>query len=505
MPHLLSKSTYLSGKQCEKKLYLYKKHRELATPRSKSEKAIMQQGTSMGEVAQLLLSNGKDASPEKYWDYGPSIAQTKAWIEAVEATIYEASFSAHQVMAALDILHHKNGKRIAIEVKSSTSVKDYHLDDAALQYWVMKEAGYTPDVFYIMHIDNSYLREGKIKVAKLFHLEDVTPQLLEKQAEIPGKIKELKAVLQQDEIPEKAIGPHCTDPFVCEFMEHCWKHVPDDSVFELARIGKRAWEYYDQGILKLEDLPETDPFNEFQQLQIRGAREGVKEIRRKEIMEFLDRFHYPLYFFDFETINPALPPYDGCRPYQQLGVQYSLHILKEDGSLEHRECLPKSDSDPRKELIEQMLIDLSSSAVTSTPLSLTAVEGSIVAYNMGFEKGVIASLAEAFPEYRAPLNALLDRFVDLLIPFRNGWYYTPEMKGSASIKSVLPALFPNEKSLSYDSLRISNGGDASVYLQAYFEGRIKKADEDKVQEDLLAYCKLDTLAMVKIYQKLRLL
>lgn len=490
--HLLSKSTFLSGKQCEKKLYLYKKHRELARARTESEEAIMAQGTSMGELAQLVFPNGKDATPEYYWNYAPSIEQTKAWIDADETTIYEAAFQAHQVMAALDILHHKDGKRIAIEVKSSTAVKEYHLDDAALQYWVMKEAGFAPDSFYIMHIDTTYVKEGKIKLRKFFHLEDVTEEVLARQATVAEVVPKLKAVLAQDEIPKKEIGPHCSDPFSCEFMEHCWQHIPENSVFELSRIGKKALDYYEKGIVSIADLPEEDSFSDYQTLQIEGVKKGNEKIENLPISEFLNSWEYPLYFFDFETINPALPLYDGSRPYQQLGVQYSLHKLEKDGSIIHTECLPDNDGDPRIALVKQMIDDLGKS-------------GSIVAYNMGFEKGVIKSLAESFPEYAEQLNALIDRFVDLLIPFQKGWYYSPAMKGSASIKSVLPALFPNDSDLDYKSLRIGNGGDASVYLQAYYEGRVKESDVESLRKDLLAYCKLDTLAMVKIYQKLMLL
>ena len=445
----------------------------------------------MGQLAQMVFPNGKDATPEQYWNYAPAIAQTKAWIEAGEPTIYEAAFQANGVMAALDILHHKNGERIAMEVKSSTSVKEYHLNDAALQYWVMEQAGFRPDRFYIMHINNQYVREGKIKIPKLFHWEEVTEEVIARQASIATKVQELKDVLQAKEIPEVEIGPHCADPFACEFAAHCWQHVPENSVFELSNIRKKkAWDYYQQGILAIEDLPEEGNFSDYQQLQIAGVKQGKQQIKKEEIQQFLAEWQFPLYFFDFETINPALPPFDGCRPYGQTGVQYSLHILKEDGSLIHSEFLAQAGKEPRENLVKQMLQELGTS-------------GSIVAYNMGFEKGVIQTLANIFPQYQTELEALLPRFVDLMIPFQQGWYYLPEMKGSASIKAVLPALFPNDKELNYTSLSIGNGGDASVYLQAMIENRVKKENLPALREDLLAYCKLDTLAMVKIWEVLK--
>ena len=169
-------------------------------------------------------------------------------------------------MAALDILHHKNGERIAMEVKSSTSVKEYYLNDAALQYWVMEQTGFKPDRFFIMHINNQYVREGKIKIPKLFHWEEVTEEVIARQAGIAPKVQELKEVLQAKEIPEVKIGPHSSDPFPCEFAAHCWQHVPENSVFELSRIGKKAWDYYAQGILTIEDLPEEGNFSDYQKI-----------------------------------------------------------------------------------------------------------------------------------------------------------------------------------------------------------------------------------------------
>lgn len=392
-------------------------------------------------------------------------------------------------MAALDILIHKNGERIALEVKSSTGVKEYHLNDAALQFWVMEQVGFKPDRFFIMHINNQYVREGKIKVRKLFRWEDVTEEVLARQKDIAVQVQELKEVLQATEVPQVDIGAHCSEPFACEFAAHCWQHIPENSIFEVSGLGKKAWNYYEQGILAIQDLPEEESFSTLQQLQIAGIKKGQRVVEKKEIQKFLGDWQFPLYFFDFETINPALPTYDGCRPYEQLGVQYSLHVLTKEGSLTHSEFLAQAGEDPRKAIVEKILQEFGNS-------------GSIVAYNMSFEKRVIQSLANTFPEYQTQLEALLDRFVDLMIPFQKGWYYLPEMQGSYSIKAVLPALFPNDKTLDYTELSIGNGSNASAYLQAMLENRINKEELTVLRKELLAYCKLDTLAMVKILELL---
>lgn len=489
--HKLSKSRYIAGKQCAKKLYLGKYHRELATPISAGQQALFTQGDQVGAWALKRFPNGKDATPETYYNYGRSIEQTKQWIEDDESVIYEATFFHDEVMAALDIFVQQDGKKIAIEVKSSTKVHDYHLDDGALQYWVMNNAGYAPDVFYLMHINNQYVRDGQIDPEQLFHMEDITEQVLLKQNEVALKLQELKQVLAQKETPKVEIGTHCRNPFECEFKEHCWKHIPENSVFDISRISSKAWNYVDRGIYGIKDIPEGDYFSERQQIQIDGVKHNNSFIDKGAIKSFLDEWQYPLYFFDFETIGPAIPVYDGTSPYKQYAVQYSLHVLNDKKSeLTHTEYLPDFDQDPREELIIRMIEELETF-------------GSIVTYNMGFEKGKIKQLAADFPQYEKQLMAINDRIVDLLIPFRRAWYYTPEMKGSASIKAVLPSLCSYDPDLDYKSLGISNGGDASTILKALAERTVLPKKIESIRKDLLAYCKLDTLAMVKIWEVLK--
>ena len=444
----------------------------------------------MGELAQQVFEGGKDATPQSYYDFKASVDHTRQWIEAGEKVIYEAAFVHDQVLAALDILVRRNGEIHAIEVKSSTSVRNYHLTDASLQYCVMSNAGCVPDRFFLMHINNQYVREGELEPEKLFHLEDITTQVLEKQEEIPVRLAAMKASLNAPEPPAVDIGSHCANPFPCDFRGHCWEHVPADSVFTLYRLqAERKWEYYDQNIYAIKDLPEGDKFTTKQLLQIRGVKEGAEHINKKRISRWLSQFHYPLYFFDFETINPGIPLYNNSRPYQQMPVQYSLHIVHTPGAEpRHVEYLAGFEGDPREKIINRMISDLGE-------------QGDIIAYSIGFEKGKIKALAMEFPQYASQLEALRKRFVDLAKPFQRGWYYTPEMKGRYSIKYVFPALIKNEK-LSYSALAISNGGDASTYLQALAEGRVKPENIKQVRKDLLEYCKLDTLAMVEIWKHL---
>lgn len=492
MSKVISKSRFVSGIQCSKKLYFDIFRKDLKPIISEQQELLFSTGHEIGELAQKAFPNGKDASPENYYDFSKSIQETKDWINSDVKTIYEAAFSANGVLAALDILHQTENERWAIEVKSSSEVKKYHLTDASLQYWVMDKSGFKPDKFFLMHINTAYVKDGIINPNELFTLADITNEVIGNQLWVEENLENLKNILSEKEEPVVEIGKHCSSPFECDYKHHCWKHIPEQSVFSLYSPRGLEWGLYEQGIYKIVDIPESISLNHRQSLQVNGQKEPSVYIDKNNIGKFLGDWNYPLYFFDFETIFPALPVLNGTRPFQQVPFQYSLHIVEETGSdYLHKEFLanPKDfdgvSIDPRKKLIEQMKLDFGSI-------------GSIVAYNATFEINRLKELAIAFPKDATFIDGIISRFVDLLIPFRNAWYYHPEMGGSASIKSVLPAIAPK---FSYSDLKISNGGDASnVFLNMITNKFI--GDENQVRESLKKYCERDTLGMVIIWEEL---
>ena len=481
--HILSKSTFMKGCQCPKALWLYKHKPELRTEVSDQQQTIFDQGTNVGKLAEQLFPKGVDARPENTFAYQQSVVDTQKYILEGHKVIYEAAFQYDQVLAALDILVCNRGRWKAYEVKSSTSVSDAILQDAALQYYVITQSGLPLVDFSIVYINNEYVREGDLDVQELFVIESVLEQILELQPMIAAKIPELKRVAKLAEVPKRDIGPHCSDPYGCDFMEHCWQHIPEDSVFDLRGHsgGSRAFELYEQGILLLNDIPDDFKLNTSQQIQVTAHKTGEPVIE-----EFLDQIEYPLYFMDFETFQSAVPEYDGTRPYQQIPFQYSVHRLDaQEAELVHFEWLGESGTDPRKDFIENLL-------------GVMGNTGSVVTYNSSFEKGRLCELAIRFPRKAKTIESLQERIIDLMSPFRSKHYYLPIMKGSYSIKQVLPALVPE---LSYDDLEIGNGGLASfTYYQLQYEKEV--AVVEKTREALLRYCELDTLAMAKILEKL---
>ena len=484
----LSKSTFIRGLQCEKSLYLYKHHYKLKDPTPASVQAVFDQGTNIGLLAQSLFPNGVDASPENHFKMVESVGKTREFISQGQTIIYEATFLYNDILAALDILvKYDNGWK-AYEVKSSTKVSETYVKDAAIQYYTITNSGIDLKDISIVHINNQFTKDGELDLHKLFRIESVYDQVLDYLPRIPNEIRRLKNVIESPDIPQVDIGPHCSDPYDCDFKGTCWKHIPEYSVFNISRLNKnKKFDLYNQGVLSLHDvdISQTD-LNPNQVLQVQSEISGSNHIEIDNIRNFTSGLNYPLYFLDFETIGPAVPIYNGSRPYQQLVFQYSLHMRETSTSeIEHREYLADHKSDPRIEFIKRLIEDCGTT-------------GDILVYNIGFEKGKLKDLKGLFPQYTIELDNIISRLKDLMLPFQMKWYYTPEMKGSYSIKAVLPALVPD---LSYQNLEIKEGGAASNTFLSMVSGTFN-GDYKKTRKDLLAYCKLDTFAMVKILERL---
>lgn len=437
----------------------------------------------MGLLARELFPGGRDASPPDHFQYAGSVRQTQEWIEAGETVIYEAAFQHDRVLAALDILVRHRGRWYGYEVKSSTEVKDYQVNDAALQWHVITGAGLPLQDISIIHINKDYLRRGKLNLSRLFTITSVKKQVLALQPEIPGRIHALKALLLREREPDVDIGPHCSDPFDCEFMGHCWKHVSSPSVFDLVRLpATKKFDLYYQGILRYEDLPDGYRLTATQQLQVRTHLADTPHVEPEKIRDWLRGLKYPLYFMDFETFMPAVPLYERSRPYQHIPFQFSLHRVEMPGAgPTHVSFLGTPETDPRPEFIRRLL-------------KAVGTRGSVLVYNKAFEATRLRELQALYPDLKDPIESLLALLADLMEPFQNRWYYLPSMNGSYSIKDVLPALVPE---LSYDHLEIGEGGTA----MAAFEGLLKITDknqQERIRRSLEEYCRLDTLAMIKI-------
>jgi hypothetical protein len=448
MRPLLSKTTYMYGLQCPKRLFLNKFHKDLANPEDEVTQSIFQTGTDVGELAQQLFPNGLNAQGDEEWHSEITVKRT-AELLLTHDVIYEAAFIYNEVICAVDILVKKGNKFYAYEVKSTTKVKPQHIEDAALQYYVLKNCGLKIADFSIVHFDTSYVKIGAINIPELFESTSVFENINEKQKAIKKNIEAMKLLLLQNEMPSVEMGEQCNTPYDCNFSNYCSSLLPSVEILDV--------------ILDNTITVENDSWNDF-----------VSEIQ------------YPIYYFDFETVMYAVPVFDYSRPYQQIPFQYSLHVQNEPGEIpSHFEYLGNGKDDPRESLIIQLIEEL-------------GIFGSIIVWNVSFEKGVLKKLAIDFPQYAFEINAIIERLVDLMPPFRpNRTVYSEAFEGRWSIKKVLPIVVPE---LSYGDLNIQEGGTAS-----FMYGKmdcLSKKEKVQLRKDLLDYCCLDTLAMVKIFDNI---
>jgi hypothetical protein len=488
--HLLSKSSFIKGLQCEKHLYLYKYHYDEMDELSDMQKAIFKRGTNVGELAHKLFPGGTIAAQGDPPKYELAIKRTKELINGDAQIIYEAAFMFNEVLSIADILVMEKGGAKVYEVKSSTSISETYINDAALQYYVISNLGIRVKDFSIIYINNQYIRKGELDLEELFTTESVLELILPLQKLVKENVDRFKKVILKKNMPDIEIGEHCYNPYTCGFFNYCRKHIPEESIFDFSGMHlAKKYELYRNGIIRLDDVPEDYSLNKNNRLQLDVHRNGNPLIDKKAIKNFLSDLNYPLYFMDFETFQPAVPLFDNSKPYQQIPFQYAVFLKKNKSSdAEHFEFLSEPGEDPRKKFIESLLI-------------VTRGKGDVLVYNKTFEITRLNEIARDHSEYSDEIEKLISRIKDLMVPFQKKYYYAPEMKGSYSIKAVLPALVPE---LSYANLEINEGGLASIAYESL------QAETDlmfiaEIKQQLLEYCKLDTLGMVRILEKLEAL
>ena len=536
----LSKSRYTAFCQCPKNLWL-KVYKPNEATIDAGLQARFAQGNVVGDLAMGLFGDFKEAHAEKAdgsLDLSKMVEQTRQWMEEGVENICEASFICEGGYCAVDILRKTTGGWAIYEVKS-TSFPEFngqeaklekYAPDIAYQKWVLEQCGVCVTGTYLVCLNSDYVRHGELDIQQLFVINDMKEMVDNEYLKVQARVSQAMKVINNEQEPDIDLSECCMKPYGCAFRNYCMlQHgVPIPSVFDVyggkGKGGftfKKKLDCYHQGLITFEDLRSTD-IGPIQNMQIEAALTGKEFINPEGIRNFLDQLSYPLYFLDFETMQDAVPQYDGAKVYAQITFQYSLHIKEnESASYKHREFLAPSDgSDPRRALAEQLCRDIPKDVCT-------------LAYNKMFECGRIRELAALYPDLAPHLLNIADNIKDLIDPFRAGDYYVPAMGGSFSIKSVLPALFPGDSELDYHNLdkRCQNGGDAmnifprlqqleqSLPKQGMLsqDGKLLMVDSlmplseqirileeiNTSRQALLNYCKLDTWAMVKVWEKLR--
>jgi len=474
---ILSKSAYMKGQQCQRLLWFA--DRKQLPEVSLADQHKFDQGHDFEKYVYLLFPKAVDLSGTRGKE---NIEKTQEAIKN-KKTIFEAGVQFEDLFVRSDIFEPVGDKWNLYEIKSTTEVKKQHIPDLAFQKYVLEKAGFKINKCFVIFLNKEYVKKGKIDAKKLICKEDVTEKV-GMIDDIEENSQEYLETIKDECEPPIKITVNCNKPYPCALKEHCWGTLPTNNVLHLTN-WRQYWKFFHSGIIDMKEIPKTEKLNSKDE-NIKKAHLSCKIVVDKEaIKHFMNTLKFPLYHFDFETFDTAVPIYDKSRPYQKIPFQYSLHIQHENGKLEHFEYLADGKEDPRLKLLEQLKGEIEG-------------KGSVVVFNKSFEVMVLSKLAEDFPEHAEWVNKVLGRIVDLAVPFQNFHYYCPTQKGKYSIKKVLPAITGK----GYENLEINNGGDASIM---YFNSHIKNKEEvhDKLRQDLLNYCGLDTEGMVWIVDELK--
>ena len=485
----LTKSRVVAGCQCPKRLWFQVHEPELAADPEAAAEAILQQGQEVGLLARQLFPGGVEVSSEGGLDQ--AIRMTRELIANREVpAIYEATFENAGVLVRVDVLQRRRDKRWRlIEVKSSTDLREdaFNLEDVGIQYRVLRRSGLNVKSACLAHVNRNYVFEGgDIDVRRFFRIRNLTRRIDKLQHDLTFRLRAFFSVLNQPKAPNLPTGPHCTNPVTCEFFDRCNLPRPTNHVGFLPRIHASAVEeLMEMGVESIRDIPEDFPLNERQRRAAACVQKGEPWFS-EELGKELRSLKYPLFFMDFETVNPCVPRFKNMRPYDQLPFQWSVHVQRQpNAEVEHHEFLATDTTDPRSEFITSLCAALGKS-------------GSIVVYHQPFEEQRLSELAAWLPEFAGRIKKIQARLWDLLPLIRNCVYH-PAFAGSYSLKSVLPALVPE---MSYAGMAVANGQDAGLAWQSLVRGGLDQVERDRIRKALLDYCGLDTLAMVKLLDKL---
>jgi hypothetical protein len=481
----ISKTLFIEGMRCLKLLWYRINRPTLAAPLEEKVKYLFQTGHKVEEYAHKLFLGGVLIGNGQRGPFKELLAETEHEIHGSAPFIFEATAANNNMYCRADVLERLNSNRWNLaEIKSCTKLKPEHVYDVAFQCECLRNVDRTVEKAYLLHIDNQYVRQGEIEPSGLMRIEEITSEVMAEIPNIPHRVTAMIKMINKPEPPKVSIGSRCRSPSVCPFAGLCFHDIPESSIFELPYASSRVLaSLLKQGISRLVDIPDDFQLSPRQSAQVRSAKTGRPVFMRGEINNFINRIYFPLHYLDTETGSFCIPPWNGASPYRKVVYQFSLHVQeKKNGFLHHYEYLPENTDDPQRRVIEELISHIGD-------------HGSILAWNASFEKSVLQGLADRFPEFADQINSILNRVVDLIVPFRSGAYSDYRFRGSASIKKVLPVLVPV---LSYSGMPISAADDSSLAYQKYIEGQMTQEEWTVLRPAMLAYCELDTQAMVRI-------
>ncbi len=479
-------------------LWLRKYEKDKLPPIDENTQVIFSAGHKFESYAEKLFPKAIKLGFKDYEQYKTLPTRTNTALEKGAQTILQGRFEADGITCIIDILARvENNTFDLIEIKSSNRVKPEHEYDLAFQSTVLEKCGLNIRNTAILLVNSDYVRDGDIEPEKIITKTDVTGAIKQLKDTTLEQINKAFAVLAQGAIPDisaryvNQVGVPKTSWFK-EWLE-IYKHLkpeldPYNVYFLSYPNAEQIAQLEDNGIELIKDVPDKAALRAKQLAQIKTTRENKRIIKKGEIKEFIDTFTYPLYFLDYETLSSVIPAFDGYQPWKDYPFQCSLHILESPhAEPKHEEYLHRDKSDPIPELLKKLKADIGST-------------GTILTWNMSYEKSCNDRMAKLYPESKEFLDDLDQRINDLMMPFSEMWFVDKDFHGSASLKNVLPVLVPE---LSHEELEITDGLKARrMWTQTVLEGK-NQDQKEKILTDLRKYCTLDTYAMVRILEELR--
>lgn len=472
----ISKSAFMKAEQCLKHFYLYKNHPNLRDKISREKQFIFKRGTDVGIFAQQLFPGGIDVTAGEKRNQDQFALKTKELIEQGVTTIYEATFIHEDLLVMVDILQKRDDKWIAYEVKSSLKITETYVKDACFQYYVIKNCLPNLTGFNLLTLNSNYVLEGKLEIEKLFKTTSIMKDAVKNLSYFSHKTQQAKLTLDQNKIPNIKVGPHCFQPYDCDFLGLCWKNIGDSSsVFSIGKLSKAAiFEFYNNNIQRIEDIDINKIANKEIQIQVKAVKENKEQFNTEQIQQFISGVKEPYCSLDIEVWMSAIPYYDGTKSFQQIPFLFSM-ISEEDGELKNYSYFKPIEEDLRKNFLERILAE-------------TKKFNTILMYDKSLEETVLNQLAELYPDYRNDIAELKTKIVDLAEPIKKGNYYHPDMKGNFTLKSVAPLV---NQEAGFDSLDIQSGITAMYMYESLLEQNAIESED--VKQQLIDYCEMDAL------------